>query len=224
MKHRFHLTNYLFIAAFSSLFAACTDAPKGDQATVTDQQQAAAATGQTLAVDTTASYVRFTGYGVGKNHPGKFRLSSGDVSVADNQVTGGQFVININSMDIEQKEEMFQNKLRPHLLSGDFFDAEKFSTAKFEITKVSPYTANSADTSVISGANYEVSGNLTLKDVTKNVTFPARIEMNGNALNADANFFIDRTQWQMSYGNDKSLGDKAISEKVDIQLALRAKG
>jgi polyisoprenoid-binding protein YceI len=132
-------------------------------------------------------------------------------------------MINIRSMDLEQKGGMFDSKLRPHLMSGDFLDAEKFGTAKFEITKVEPYTANASDTSIVEGANFRVSGNLTLKDVTKNITFPARIDLDGNTLKAKGNFDIDRTQWSMNYGNDKTLGDKFISETVNIELNLTAK-
>ena len=107
-------------------------------------------------------------------------------------------------------------------MSGDFFDADKFGTAKFEITKVEPYTPNSSDTSVVEGANFRISGNFTLKDVTKNITFPARIDLDGNTLKAKGNFDIDRRQWNMNYGNDKTLGDKFISEKVNIELDLQA--
>ncbi|MES2704594.1 MAG: YceI family protein [Bacteroidota bacterium] len=201
--------------------ASCSDAPKGDDAAINTEQKTAAVTGTTYAVDTADSYVRFTGRGVGKNHPGKFRLSSGNVAVDNDAISGGSFVININSMDLEQKEAMFQDKLRPHLLSGDFFDAAKFGTAKFEITSVTPYKGEK-NASVTDGANYNVSGNLTLKEDTKNVTFPAKIDLDGKVLKAKANFDIDRTQWHMNYGNDKTLGDKFISETVNIELDLKA--
>ena len=204
-------------------FASCDNAPKGDQATITDEQQAADAAGQTFTVDTADSKIRFVGHGVGKNHPGNFRLSSGTVSINNDQITGGEFVINIQSMEVEEQGEMFQNKLKPHLLSGDFFDAEKFGTAKFVITGVTPYEAGSGDTSIVDGANFTVSGNFTLKDVTRNVSFPARIDLDGETLKAEANFDIDRTQWQMNYGNDKTLGDQFISETVNIELDLRAR-
>jgi polyisoprenoid-binding protein YceI len=157
------------------------------------------------------------------NHPGVFKLSSGNVAVANNQITGGEFVINIKSMDLEEKGGMFDSKLRPHLMSGDFFDADKFGTARFEITNVAPYQPNSSDTSIVEGANFNVSGNFTLKDVTKNITFPARIDLDENTLKAKGNFDIDRRQWNMNYGNDKTLGDNFISEKVNIELNLSAR-
>ncbi len=211
-----------FIATGISV-ASCNNSPKGDEATIQNEQQTTVAEGIPFIIDTTTSRVRFTGNGVGKNHPGIFRLSSGNVAVANNQVTGGSFVINIRSMELEQKGGIFDEKLRPHLMSGDFFDADKFGTAKFDLTTIKPYERNNADTSIIEGANFTVSGNFTLKNVTKNVSFPARIDLDGNTFKAKANFDIDRTQWQMNYGNDKTLKDKFISEKVNIELDLQAK-
>lgn len=223
MNVKLLFTTAAFAASSMVLFSCGESAPSGDSATVQEEQQAASSQGASYSVDTAASRVRFVGHGVGKNHPGVFKLSSGAVVVDNNLPTGGDFVINIQSMELEEKGGVFDEKLRPHMMSADFFEAEKFGTAKFEITGVQPYEANGTDTSVIEGANFRVSGNFTLKDVTKNITFPARIDISENSLSAKANFDIDRTQWQMSYGNDKSLGDKFINEKVNIELNLQAK-
>jgi polyisoprenoid-binding protein YceI len=212
----------LFLLSTLFVIVSCDNAPQGDTTVITDEKQVASAAGETFAVDTTNSRIRFVGYGVGKNHPGTFHLSSGQVVVANNTVTGGEFNINIRSLDLEQKESMFQNKLKPHLLSGDFFDADNFSSARFEITNVQTYQPNSNDTSIVEGANFTVSGNFTLRNTTKNISFPANIELDGSTLKAVGNFDIDRTQWQINYGNDKTLGDKFISEKVNIELDLRA--
>jgi polyisoprenoid-binding protein YceI len=224
MKKATTLQMHVLAGTFLLFTAACDNAPKGDKATITEQQEAAGGGGgQVFVVDTADSKVKFTGYGVGKNHPGKFRLASGQVNVVNNQITGGNFVIDIRSMEMEEKGEMFEKKLRPHLLSGDFFDAEKFGTAKFEITGAEPYKADDKDTSIVKGANLNISGNLTIKDVTRNVTFPAKVDLDENEMKGKANFEIDRTQWKMNYGNDKTLGDKFISETVNVKLDLVAR-
>jgi polyisoprenoid-binding protein YceI len=211
------------LSASAATFTACNEAPEGDKATIGEKQQAADGQGQTFMIDTAESRIRFTGHGVGKNHPGIFKLSSGTASIAGNQVTGGNFVINIKSMELEEKGGVFDEKLRPHLMSGEFFDADKFGTARFEITQVEPYQPNSGDTSIVEGANFRISGNFTLKDVTKNITFPARIDLDENTLKAKGNFDIDRRQWNMNYGNDKTLKDNFISETVNIELDLQAR-
>jgi len=216
--------SFLAVATIAtvSLTSSCNSKPQGDQAEVTDAQAAANAQGATYNADLTASTVGFAGYGVGKSHPGVFSLSEGTVAVENGAVTGGKFTINIKSISMTEKESYIGEKLVPHLLSPDFFDAEKFGTATFEITSVAPYTATATDSSVVAGANYTVSGNLTLKDATKNVSFPAKVEVSETALSAAANFTIDRTQWGMSYGNDKSLKDKMIMPEVTIALNFKA--
>jgi polyisoprenoid-binding protein YceI len=212
------------IIAMSAVFAlSCEKPPKGDEAQIAEKEQAVVPTGQTFVVDTAESWVRFTGNGVGKNHPGKFKLRYGAAAIKNDTISGGSFLIDIKSMQMEQEGEPIRTKLRPHLLSGDFFDAEKFGTAAFEITNVVPYEFDKdANKSLVEGANFTVRGNLTIKDVTKNISFPARIELDKDKLRAKANFDIDRREWQMNYGNDKTLGDKFISETVNIELNLVA--
>lgn len=210
-----------FLLAAVTIFS-CDKAPKGDQAIITDQVLAKEGPGETFRVDTVNSYIRFTGHGVGKNHPGLLKLNYGTVSATDEQVTAGTFVIDITSLDMEQEGEMIDSKLQPHLLSGDFFDAEQFGTSRFEITGVEPYKPKEGEKSLVEGANFSVSGNLEIKKVTKNITFPARIDLDGDRLEANANFDIDRRQWQMNYGNDRTLGDNFISETVNIELHLEA--
>jgi polyisoprenoid-binding protein YceI len=218
------LIRILFTLLLMTLvLAACDKAPKGDDAKITEKETAVEPTGQAFVVDTAQSWLKFTGHGVGKNHPGIFKIGYGTVSMENDSISGGTVVFNINSLRLEQNDPMIQSKLRPHLMSGDFFDAAKFGTAKFEITNVIPYEDKDAKKSVVEGANYTISGNLTLKDVTKNISFPARVDLDGQTLKAKANFDIDRRQWQMNYGNDKTLGDKFISETVNIEFNIQAR-
>ncbi|MBT1702226.1 YceI family protein [Chryseosolibacter indicus] len=209
------------VAAIAIL--SCDKAPKGDDAKIADAEQAVQPTGVTYVVDTATSWVKFTGHGVGKNHPGYFKLNYGATAINKDSISGGSFVINVKSMRMEEKGEHIEGKLKPHLMSGDFFEADKFGTATFEITNVVPYKLEQDGTkSLVEGANFNISGNLKIKDVTKNITFPARVDLDGNKLKAKANFDIDRRQWNMNYGNDKTLGDKFISEVVNIEFYLEA--
>ncbi|MDZ4751839.1 MAG: YceI family protein [Flavobacteriales bacterium] len=211
------------LAIGSGLLVSCDTAPKGDSAAVTDAAAAAAAVGMTLNVDTASSSVTFTGNGVGKNHPGHFKVSNGSLALKGTEITGGTFTIDINSMAMHESGDHITGKLRPHMLSADFFDATVFPTATFEITGVQPYTPAAGDSSVVAGANMRISGNLKLKDSVKNVSFPAKVSVADGSVSAVANFDIDRTLWGMSYGNDASLGDKFISPTVNLALNISAK-
>jgi polyisoprenoid-binding protein YceI len=120
-------------------------------------------------------------------------------------------------MNMEQRTEAIEHKLRAHLLGPDFFDADQFPTARFEITRVEPYY----DHQSVANANYLVSGNLTLKNITKNISFPASLTINNQTVTGTANFNMNRTWWNMNYGNSHSLGNKFISETVNIQLRVK---
>ena len=217
------MTKQFFLAiTIAATFTACKTTPKGDEATTTDTQTVATTYGNDYLIDTTSS-IGFTGNGVGKNHPGTFKVSEGKITVANGKVSAGTFTINIAGITLTEPAEMIQTKLKGHLLSPDFFDAAKYPTAKFEITKVTEYISTGTDKSVVAGANALVSGNLTLKDSTKNISFPAAITVSETEISAKANFNIDRTQWGMSYGNDKSLKDKFISPEVNIAIDINAK-
>ena len=204
------------------LFTSCFGPAEGNEVIVREAEQALPAKGVAFVTDTASSNIRFVGRGIGKSHAGSFKLLSGIISAAENKVTGGSFVINIKSMGLEDKGGIYDRKLYPHLMGEDFFEAEKYNTAKFEITGIEEYK-DSIKSSTVKNANFLVSGNLTLKEVTRNISFPAHIDINDSMLKASSQFVMNRKLWNMNYGSEKSLGDKFISEKVAIQLQLEAK-
>lgn len=214
----------LSIAAASAIFASCQDAPKADTATATDAQAAANTTGATeLVADVAQTKVEFVGTKpVGKHH-GVIMIKEGKLAVEAGTIKGGSFVIDMNTLKTDDMDSTGNAKLSGHLMSPDFFDVANHATAAFEITNV----VAGIDTSVVkevvmTDATHTITGNLTLKGVTKSITFPAKVTMNDATATADANFNIDRTQWGLSYGNDKSLKDKFISPVVNIGLHLVA--
>ena len=223
MKQLIQGVALLWVISMSGIFFACASTPKGDPVRIGNSEKAAEAVGETYSIDSSSSQIHFVGSGVGASHPGSFRLSSGSLAVANNRVTSGSFVININSLALDEQNKAVQERLHPHLLSADFFDVKRFPTAKFVITRIVPFQSSMADSSIVKGANFSVSGNLTLKDNTKNITFPAKIELTGNTLRATANLNIDRTQWSVNYKSEKSMKDKFISDLVNVRLEIQAK-
>ncbi len=213
----------LSIAAASAIFASCQDAPKADTATATDAQAVTAATGATeLVADVAQTKVEFVGTKpVGKHH-GVIMLKEGKLAVEAGTIKGGSFVIDMNTMKVDDQDSMGNAKLGGHLMSPDFFDVANHATATFEITNVAAGIDTSIKEVILKDATHTITGNLTLKGVSKSITFPAKVTMNESTATADANFNIDRTQWGLVYGNDKSLKDKFISPIVNIGLHLVA--
>ncbi|MCW3461996.1 YceI family protein [Chitinophaga nivalis] len=215
---------WIFLALCYGL-TACEQAPKADKATVTDAQTVQAGTGSAFLLDTTLSHVEWVGTKPTGKHHGTLQLSGGAIYVQDSLITGGQFVVNMYSLkntDLAADTAM-KNKLENELKGAMFFDVKKYPAATFEITRVTPLQAIAGEEVAFIGATHTVQGNLTLKAVTKNISFPARIILQDDHINALANFNIDRTLWGISYRADKSLQDKLINSQVNIGFNITAK-
>ncbi len=189
-------------------------AVKGEAAPVAE------AIGNSFDVETAFSVVNWKGSKIAGSHTGTFKLSDGNVKVKGGKVTGGNFTIDINSLictDLAAGEG--KEDLEGHLKAPDFFDAAKFPTAKFEITKVTSLAGNE-------DANALVYGNLTLKDVTKEVGFKSKIDVaNTGVTISTPNFTINRTDFGMKYGSASffdNLKDKAINDEVELSINLTA--
>lgn len=215
----------LSAAALSLFLASCQDAPKADNATTGEAQAvpSAAPAASAYTVDLGESRVEFVGTKpVGKHH-GIILLKEGSLTDEGGKVNGGKVVIDLNTLRTDDQDSTGNAKLTGHLMSPDFFDVAKYPSAEFEITGIAEGTDPSIKDLIMKDATHTVTGNLTMKGISKSISFPAKFMMNGNQFTADANFNIDRTQWGLSYGNDQSLKDKFISPTVNIQLHIVAK-
>jgi len=215
----------LFLAAASiALLAACNNSPKADKAVSGEKDSVTAVSGINYTIDSTTT-VTWTGSKPTGTHAGTFKLNEGTLIVKDNQLVGGSFTININSLNNSDLagDADSKGKLEGHLKSPDFFDAAKFPTAKFEITSVTPFVADSTNKDVLlKDATHTIKGNLTLKDSTKSISFPAKVTVDAATAAASADFNIDRTEWGMSYKGPNNPQDWVISKTVNIKLAVTA--
>ncbi len=212
----------------ATLAAACQQAPKADKAEVTDAQavKQPGENGHQHQLDSAASQLFWIGTKPTGEHKGSFRFSSGELHVKDSALTSGQFVINIhslNNIDLASQPDM-KKKLETELLGPNFFDVAQFPVARFEITEVQPFDPATAGKDVLlKDANYTIKGNLTIKNVSKNISFPAKIVLRNGKVMATADFNIDRTQWGMTYRADKSVQDKLINSIVNIRFDIVTK-
>ena len=98
------------------------------------------------------------------------------------------------------------DKLTTHLKSPDFFEVRRFPTAKFESTKIEP--GNGAA---------QIIGKLTLHGVTKEVSFPAKIEVSEAGLKVTSEFTINRLDYGISYDPNK------VENKVALTVVIGEK-
>lgn len=224
------LSKLLIAAMF--LLAACADAPESDKAETTEAQEVTTSNGTGFKVDTTASKVEWVATKVSAYHTGTLNVKSGEVIIQDGNITGGNFVLDMNSIVVSGpagSDAKANEKLLGHLKSGDFFDVTKNPEATFTITSVAPFSGTAKDSAdprqesiskyKVTNPTHTVSGNLTIRGVTKNITFPAQITIAGNSASAIAKFNINRKDWDIVYPGKP---DDLIRDEVHLGIALKA--
>jgi polyisoprenoid-binding protein YceI len=171
-----------------------------------------------LKVDVSKSELVWTGKKVTGEHTGKIALKDGTVIMDGTKLSGGKFTADLTSItntDLTDKE--YNGKLIGHLKSEDFFGVEKHPTATFVTTKA---VAKSAGV-------YDVTGNLTIKGITKPVTFPVTVKPTATGADITGKLVVDRSKYDIKY-NSKSffdaaaLGDKMINDDFVIDIKLVA--
>jgi polyisoprenoid-binding protein YceI len=211
--------------ALLALAVSCSNAPEADKAETNDKQEVKAAQGSSFTTDST-SMVTWTGTKPTGSHAGTFKLKEGSLTVNDNNLAAGSFVIDINSLNNTDLagDPKSKGDLEGHLKSPDFFDVAKYPSAKFEITGVEAFKYDSLTMKdvVMKDATHTIKGNLTLKDSTKNITFPAKVTVTADKVTAVADFNIDRTMWGMNYKGPNNPADWIINKAVNLKLNISA--
>jgi polyisoprenoid-binding protein YceI len=201
------------------LFAIGCKQSSTEKAATGEATKEAAITGQTLSVNTDQSTMTWTGSKIGGSHTGTIKIVSGRLALKGGEITGGNFTIDMNSIVNTDLPPAKQGDLVGHLKNEDFFDVAKYPTSKFAITNVTKLTNEP-------GATHLIYGNLTLKDVTKEIGFKANVKIDGNsAVVTTPKFAIDRSDFNVKYGSAKffdNLKDKAINDNIDFVVRLVA--
>ncbi|MFT6826744.1 MAG: polyisoprenoid-binding protein YceI [Roseivirga sp.] len=233
------------LALIALVIFAASCGPKGSTVETSDAKEVASATEATsLAVNTESSVLTWIGSRPAGKHNGTIGITTGEIQVNGNEIVAGNFVIDITTLtDLDMPADNENNaKLVGHLMSADFFDAANYATATFEVTSVAVFnsaevaadndefmTENApAKTSEVMVANptHFISGNLTMRGTTKNITFPASVTIENGVVKAVANFNINRTDWGLMYGDEAGAVDKAkdsfIYNTVTVGFELEA--
>ncbi len=146
---------------------------------------------------------------------GSIAVTSGTITVLENQATGS-FAIDMDTLSVSSTPTKpgSENALEGHLKGERWFNVATYPEASFEITNV----ATQADSDAT--FTYDVTGNLTMKGQTHEVSFPAMIyaDMEGR-LHARAETEIDRTVWGITSGSGSFFDDLA-DNVIDDMVAL----
>jgi len=146
--------------------------------------------------------VTFVGTKPGGKHNGGFEKLTGNATVTDGNLETLKIEVEIDTDSLYSDVP----KLTAHLKNPDFFSVKDYPKATFKTTKVEK-----------TDKGYTITGDLTMLDKTKSVSFPARVAANGDTLTLNAAFSIDRTDWGMNFGQGK------VDNKVALKIALKAR-
>ena len=211
------------IFALGLSLASCSGSSKSEGSIAASEAAAVSdVAAEALSVDATASALSWKGFKPGGEHYGKLPISAGQLDIKDDVLHGGYVTIKMDGIIVEDlKAEDGGGKLKAHLEGEDFFDAAKYPEAKFELTDVPAEGLKIADIK-------ELKGNLTLKDVTKNITIPVasiqRDAATGKYSFTSQTFRINRADWNVKYGSKSfftGLGDKFINDDIELSFVLQ---
>lgn len=225
------MKNYLkltFVAMLCALaFTACkkTAGTKAETGAAAGTKATAPSSATLFKVNPATSQIIWTGHKPTGQHTGTIKIAEGQVGMDGQKVVSGEFVMDMNSISVSDlKAGEGKEDLEAHLKgtvsekANDFFNVSQYPTAKFVITSTGPNTTGSTD------MNATITGDLTLKGVTRSITFPAFVGAAGNDLAASANFKINRTEWGINFQSKSvftELKEKFINDEINLVLDLK---
>lgn len=167
-------------------------------------------------VNKTESQVTWKATKVTGGHWGYVPISDAKLDYSNGKITGGSFEMDMVNLTVEDlTDEKSKGNLTNHLKSDDFFSVEKFNKSTFKITSVKSTSAT----------DYTITGDLSIKGITKPVSFPAKVAVAGNKMTATGTIKFDRTDYDIKFrsGNYfENLGDKMIYDEVNLDVKLVA--
>ena len=144
-----------------------------------------------------------------------FEKWSGYAQLNEGQIAGGSIEFQIETASVVANpgnRNKWTPKLEKHMKDPDFFDVAKFPTATFKsksITAVPEAAPN----------QFQVTGDIVIKGITKELQFPATITLNEGKLNADAVVTIDRQDYGIIYPGKP---DNLIQDDVVITFKIKS--
>ena len=201
------------LVALSTILVSCNGEKK--EKVVVKEEVTVEKTAIVTNVDLTTSMMTWKGTKPTGEHNGTVALKSGGLVVENGVLKEGEFVIDMSTIkNLDMAGSAGAGKIEAHLKNADFFDIAVYPTSTFVITSVLEVEANLA-----------VTGNLTIKDVTKSITIPAKISSeDGVTTFTSALFNIDRADFNVKYGSKRwieGLKDKFIDDLVEMSFVVK---
>ncbi len=169
---------------------------------------------QSITADTSQSNIRWYGEELtGKTHFGNLSFKAAQIEVQDGVITGGNFIVDMSSLSVEDLSGGGKTKLEYHLRSNDFFSVDKNPEAKLKITQKAK---------VESGLQ-KLYGELSIKGIQHPIDLTMTFKDNNSAL---AQLTFDRSKYNVRFRSGsffENLGDKLILDDIRLEVSLKWK-
>lgn len=143
---------------------------------------------------------------------GQFENFGGVVAFDKDNPTNTTVEISIDASSINTKNEQRDG----HLVSPDFLNVEEYPTITFKSTRVEQIDAN----------NGRLIGDLTIRDVTKEVVLNveyagvAKSPWGTTSAGFSASTSIDRQEWGLTWNQALETGGVLVGDKINIDIEL----
>jgi len=174
-------------------------------------------------IDAENSRLEWIGRNLNNRHYGRIAVQGGELSIAGGRLSSGSIVLDMNTIEnLDLQDPTWRDMLIRHLKSDDFFAVERFPTASFTLTGWEAQEGASPE-----APNGIVAGNLSVRDVTRPISFPAIVApQQDGGIKAHAAFDIDRTLWNVCYGSCRlfeRLGMHLVHDIISLELFVLAR-
>jgi polyisoprenoid-binding protein YceI len=157
-------------------------------------------------IDSAKSTVTATSKQMAVPVEGKFKKFTAQLDFDPAKPTAGSATISIDTSSYDLGDETYNKQAT----DKDWFDTAHFPTATFASTGIAP----------AGGTKYNVSGKLTIKGKSQNVTVPVTVTSQGTTQTFDGSLPIKRTQFDVGTGEWKDTS--VVADEVVIKFHLVA--
>ena len=152
-----------------------------------------------------------------KEHFGALKFSKAQLEFNGDVLTGGEFTVDMTTLDVQDLSGGGKQRLEGHLRSDDFFSVDKHQTSYLKINEVLPPELSRIEAD---NNSFEVSGELTIKGITHPIVFTIK-PVSDQSYVADLTF--DRSDYNVRFRSGsffENLGDKLILDDIKLEVTL----
>ena len=163
-----------------------------------------------VSLDLEKSKVKWTGKKItNSSHWGSLSFSEANLDFDGDDLLSGKFIVDMNTMSVDDIKGRGKQRLEGHLRNEDFFDVDNHNEAILMFNDRTP---------LLNGV-YEISGSLTIKGISN----PVKFTLVPDGINYSSTLVFDRTKFEITYSSGnffENLGDRLILDEVELEVNL----